>query len=48
MIERMSAVMGVEFPYDPDDSYVLTADNIIKILAIQMRFRCMSFDGYMG
>ena len=39
MIERISAVMGVEYPYDPDDSYVLTADNIIKILAIQMRFR---------
>ena len=38
MIEKISAVMGVD-PYDPDESYVLTADNIIKILAIQMRFR---------
>ena len=39
MIEKISTVMGVEFPYDPDESYVLTVDNIIKILAIQMRFR---------
>ena len=39
MIEKISTVMGVEFPYDPDKSYVLTVDNVIKILAIQMRFR---------
>ena len=39
MIEKLSTVMGVEFPYDPDETYVLTIDNIIKILAIQMRFR---------
>ena len=25
--------------YDPDGTYVLTIDNLIKILAIQMRFR---------
>ena len=39
MIEKLSTVMGVEFPHDPDESYVLTVDNLIKILAIQMRFR---------
>ena len=39
MIEKISTVMGVEFPYDPDETYVLTVDNVIKILAIQMRFR---------
>ncbi len=39
MIEKISTVMGVEFPYDPDESYVLTVDNLIKVLAIQMRFR---------
>lgn len=39
MIEKISTVMGVEYPYDPDGSYVLTVDNVIKILAIQMRFR---------
>ena len=39
MIEKIATVMGVEFPYDPDESYVLTVDNLIKILAIQMRFR---------
>lgn len=38
-IEKISTVMGIEFPHDPDETYVLTADNIIKILAIQMRFR---------
>lgn len=31
--------MGVEWPYDPDDSYELTTDNLKKILAIHMRFR---------
>ena len=39
MIEKMSTVMGVELPHDPDETYVLTVDNVIKILAIQMRFR---------
>ena len=39
MIERISTVMGVEYVYDPDETYVLTVDNVIKILAIQMRFR---------
>ena len=40
MIEKIAMVMGIEFPYDPDETYVLTVDNLIKILAIQMRFRC--------
>ena len=39
MIEKIAMVMGVKLSYDPDKSYVLTADNLIKILAIQMRFR---------
>ncbi len=39
MIEKISTVMGVDYPHDPDETYVLTVDNIIKILAIQMRFR---------
>ncbi len=39
MIEKISTVMGVEIPQDPDESYVLTVDNLIKVLAIQMRFR---------
>ena len=39
MIEKLSTVMGVELPHDPDPTYVLTVDNLIKILAIQMRFR---------
>lgn len=39
MIRKISTVIGVKDPSDPDPSYVLTVDNIIKILAIQMRFR---------
>ena len=39
MINKISTVMGVDFPHDPDETYVLTVDNVIKILAIQMRFR---------
>ena len=39
MMKKMSQVMGMEFLSDPDPSYVLTVDNLIKILAIQMRFR---------
>ena len=40
MIEKIATVMGIKFPYDPDKTYVLTVDNLIKILAIQMGFRC--------
>ena len=39
MIQKISTVMGIEWPHDPDPTYVLTVDNLIKILAIQMRFR---------
>ena len=40
MLEKIAAVMGIHYAgVDPDESYVLTADNMIKILAIQMRFR---------
>lgn len=41
MIEKISTVMGVspQNCKDPDDSYVLTVDNVTKILAILMRFR---------
>jgi hypothetical protein len=39
MIMKIATVMGLEMVYDPDPSYVLTVDNVIKILAIQMRFR---------
>ena len=46
MIVKLSTVMGIQKPEDPDEAYVdpdktyvLTIDNVIKILAIQMRFR---------
>ena len=47
MIVKVGTVMGLDFVYDPDPSYVLTVDNLIKILAIQMRFRyvCMCVHG---
>ena len=43
MIQKISTMMGIFVEggilYDPDETYVLTVDNLIKILAIQMRFR---------
>ena len=39
MVEKIGIVMGIEHPSDPDPSYVLTVDNVIKILAILMKFR---------
>ena len=39
MISKIGTVMGLSQVHDPDPSYVLTVDNLIKILAIQMRFR---------
>jgi len=39
MLCKLSTVMGIDYPFDPDDTYVLTVDNVIKILAILMRFR---------
>lgn len=40
MIQKILTVMGIERDCsDPDSTYVLTVDNLIKILAIQMRFR---------
>lgn len=42
-IEKLCNVMGQEFPYDPDESYELTGDNVKKILAIFMRFRFVNF-----
>jgi len=48
MITKLCTVMGTERHnehgnlidvQDPDKTYVLTVDNVIKILAIQMRFR---------
>ncbi|XP_053396018.1 E3 ubiquitin-protein ligase rnf213-alpha-like [Mercenaria mercenaria] len=39
-IMKLCNVMGIEFPHDPDDTYELTTDNVKKILAIYMRFRC--------
>lgn len=48
MIRKICTVMGLELSHgkdhDPDKSYVLTIDNVIKILAIQMRFRLVLFN----
>ncbi|XP_052808614.1 E3 ubiquitin-protein ligase rnf213-alpha-like isoform X2 [Mya arenaria] len=32
--------MGIVIPHDPDSTYELTTDNVKKIMAIYMRFRC--------
>ncbi|XP_071319372.1 E3 ubiquitin-protein ligase rnf213-beta isoform X2 [Trachinotus anak] len=44
-IKRISHVVGAEKgimdnKFDPDPTYELTADNVMKMLAINMRFRC--------
>ncbi|XP_022796391.1 E3 ubiquitin-protein ligase rnf213-alpha-like isoform X1 [Stylophora pistillata] len=39
-INQLCSVMGVNWLYDPDRAYELTTDNVKKILAIHMRFRC--------
>lgn len=39
-IERICNVVGIQWPLDPDETYELTTDNILKMLAIHMRFRC--------
>ena len=38
MIRKLCTMMGFDMS-DPDDTYVLTIDNMKKMLAIQMRFR---------
>ncbi|XP_022801884.1 E3 ubiquitin-protein ligase rnf213-alpha-like, partial [Stylophora pistillata] len=39
-INQLCSVMGVNWLHDPDNTYELTTDNVKKILAIHMRFRC--------
>lgn len=44
-IKRISCVVGakkgiMDPEFDPDPTYELTADNVMKMLAIHMRFRC--------
>ncbi|CAI5684999.1 unnamed protein product [Oreochromis niloticus] len=39
-IEHLCSVLGIKWPTDPDVTYELTTDNILKMMAIHMRFRC--------
>lgn len=39
-LEKLCMALGIQWPSDPDDTYELTTDNMLKILAIEMRFRC--------
>ncbi|XP_032097310.1 E3 ubiquitin-protein ligase RNF213 isoform X3 [Sapajus apella] len=39
-LERLCLALGIHWAIDPDDTYELTTDNMLKILAIEMRFRC--------
>uniref|UniRef100_A0A8C3MIP0 RING-type E3 ubiquitin transferase n=1 Tax=Geospiza parvula TaxID=87175 RepID=A0A8C3MIP0_GEOPR len=39
-LERLCMVLGLPWVFDPDETYELTTDNVLKILAIEMRFRC--------
>uniref|UniRef100_A0A8C2YVW0 RING-type E3 ubiquitin transferase n=1 Tax=Cyclopterus lumpus TaxID=8103 RepID=A0A8C2YVW0_CYCLU len=39
-IDHLCSVLGIKWPTDPDETYELTTDNILKMMAIHMRFRC--------
>ncbi|XP_072042938.1 E3 ubiquitin-protein ligase rnf213-alpha-like [Amphiura filiformis] len=39
-LRQLGMVLGVEELIDPDETYELTSDNVMKMLAIHMRFRC--------
>ncbi|XP_021096800.1 E3 ubiquitin-protein ligase RNF213 isoform X2 [Heterocephalus glaber] len=39
-LERLCQALGIQWVTDPDETYELTTDNMLKILAIEMRFRC--------
>ncbi|KAM4629855.1 E3 ubiquitin-protein ligase rnf213-alpha-like [Polymixia lowei] len=39
-IEHLCNVLGIRCSKDPDETYELTTDNILKMMAIHMRFRC--------
>ncbi|PKU34399.1 hypothetical protein llap_15296 [Limosa lapponica baueri] len=39
-LEKLCMVLGIPWVMDPDETYELTTDNVLKILAIEMRFRC--------
>ncbi|XP_034559632.1 E3 ubiquitin-protein ligase rnf213-alpha-like isoform X2 [Notolabrus celidotus] len=39
-IEQLCSVLGIKGSTDPDETYELTTDNVLKMMAIHMRFRC--------
>ncbi|XP_067369794.1 E3 ubiquitin-protein ligase rnf213-alpha-like [Channa argus] len=39
-IGHLCSVLGIKGPMDPDETYELTIDNILKMMAIHMRFKC--------
>uniref|UniRef100_A0A663EII0 RING-type E3 ubiquitin transferase n=1 Tax=Aquila chrysaetos chrysaetos TaxID=223781 RepID=A0A663EII0_AQUCH len=39
-LAKLCMVLGIPWVVDPDETYELTTDNVLKILAIEMRFRC--------
>ncbi|XP_014821245.1 PREDICTED: E3 ubiquitin-protein ligase RNF213-like [Calidris pugnax] len=39
-LEALCRVFGVSYTEDPDESYQLTLDNTMKMLAIHLRFQC--------
>ncbi|XP_053396015.1 E3 ubiquitin-protein ligase rnf213-alpha-like [Mercenaria mercenaria] len=38
-IMRLCIFMGIQYPHDPDENFILTTDIVKKIMAIHMRFR---------
>ncbi|XP_013361468.1 PREDICTED: E3 ubiquitin-protein ligase RNF213 isoform X2 [Chinchilla lanigera] len=39
-LAKLCQAIGIQWAIDPDETYELTTDNMLKILAIEMRFRC--------
>ncbi|KAI4533817.1 hypothetical protein MG293_016836 [Ovis ammon polii] len=39
-LEKLCLALGIQWATDPDETYELTTDNMLKILATEMRFRC--------
>uniref|UniRef100_A0A8C3WRW7 E3 ubiquitin-protein ligase RNF213 n=1 Tax=Catagonus wagneri TaxID=51154 RepID=A0A8C3WRW7_9CETA len=39
-LAKLCLALGIQWVTDPDETYELTTDNMLKILAIEMRFRC--------
>lgn len=42
LLQKLATVIGLNDYCDPDPSYVITVDNVMKMMAILMRFRSVN------